>query len=250
MWDAFASRYDGYSKLQAFHTEAQIEAMQLQPDETLLDVGSGSGRISIPASRRAREVTSLDTSKGMLEVLTHNAKAAGAHNVRPLHLPWEDVEPGVNLPLHDVVIASRSPAMKDLKKLDALARRSVYVMSFCGPSLKSFHDSLVKGIESFPSAGPRRSAIEGHALIFNRAVAMGIEANVSYLEDGFKKRYQNEAEAVADFAWLGLSARSEEKFRENLAQYLKKDEQGALLYVRTRTAVVWWHKQKPPIDMQ
>lgn len=248
MWDAFASRYDGYSKLQGFHTAAQIEFMQLRPHETLLDVGSGTGRISIPAAAVADKVTAIDTSPGMLDRLVTNAKVANLRNIAALHLPWEDVEPGINLAQHDVVIASRSPAMSDLHKLDALAKRAVYVMMFCGPSLKQFHDRLVDGIESFPSAGPRRSAIAGHALVFNRAVAMGKEAHVSYLENGFHKRYQSEDEAVADFAWLNLPAGSEARFRHNLRPFLQQDGANTLLHVRTRTAVIWWNKQAPVVD--
>ena len=254
MWDAFASRYDGYSRLQAFHTQAQIAAMQLQPEESLLDIGSGAGRISIPASRLAKRVTALDTSRGMLDVLARNACVAGADNIDTRHLPWEEVVPGENLAMHDVVVASRTPAMRDLHKLNALARRAVYVMSFCGPSLKQFHDRLVEGIEPAPPpTGRRCEAMPGHALLFNRAVAMGWEARVDYLEDGFRKHYRDEDEAVSDFAWLGLPAGSEERFRQNLRPFLKLDmESGGksvLLYVRTRTSVVWWPKQAPVIDL-
>lgn len=249
MWDAFASRYDGYSQLQSMHTQAQIEFMQLQAHETLLDVGSGTGRISIPAAAVARQVTAIDTSQGMLDRLVANAAAAQASNITARHLPWEDVQPGVNLAQHDVVIASRSPAMRDLHKLDALAKRAVYVMIFCGPSLKQFHDRLVEGIESFPSSGPRQSALAGHALVFNRLVAMGKEAHVSYLEDGFYRRYQSEDEAVADFAWLNLPTGSAERFRQNLHPFLQQEGAETVLHVRTRSAVIWWHKQAPAIDL-
>lgn len=250
MWDAFATRYDGYCRLQAHHTVAQLDAFGLGPDETLVDVGAGTGRIAVPAAARVRQVTALDTSTAMLAILTRNAAAAGASNIEARHLPWEDVVPGANLAVHDVVVASRSPAMADLARLDALARRAVYVLLFSGPSLKDFHDRLVDGIDSFPSAGPRRTAIEGHALVFNRAVAMGREARVDYVEDGFHQHYRDEDEAVADFDWLDLPAGSEDRFRRNLRPFLRPDGDGVLLQVRTRTAIVWWPKQRPAVDLK
>lgn len=248
MWDAFATRYDGYTKLQQFHTEAQIDLMQLSPTESVLDVGAGPGRISLPAARRAHVVTALDTSRGMLDALERNAKEANLSNVHALHLGWEKVVPHENVQQHDVVVASRSPAMRDLQKLDALARRAVYVMLFCGPSLKQFHDRLVEGIEIMPSSGPARSAISGHALVFNRAVAMGHEAHVTYLEDGFRKQFASVDDAINDFAWLNLPAGSRNRFANNLQPFLSANADGVELLVRTRTAVVWWNKKRPVVD--
>ncbi len=246
-WDAFAVRYDGFCRLQAGHTIAQLDAMRLRPDDSVLDVGAGTGRISVAAAARVARVTALDTSTRMLALLERNARAAGVANIDIRHLPWEAVEPGVNLAAHDVVVASRSPAMRDLRRLDALARRAVFVMLFTGPSLKDFHDRLVEGIVAFPSAGPRRPAMAGHALVFNCAVAMGVEARVDYVEDGFLARYPDEAAAVADFAWLDLPAGSEARFRQNLRPFLTPDGTGLALRVRTRTAIVWWEKAAPEI---
>lgn len=249
MWDAFATRYDGYTRMQEYHTQSQIDLMNLQAHESVLDVGAGPGRISIPAAQRAHVVTALDTSRRMLDMLERNASRAGVSNVHALHLGWEEVVPNQNVQQHDVVVASRSPAMRDLHKLTALARRTVYVMLFCSGSLKQFHDRLVEGIESMPTGGPARSAIAGHALVFNRAVAMGYEAHVTYLEDGFRKQYRNVNEAVKDFSWLNLPAGSEAIFHRNLRPFLKENEAGVELLVRLRTAAVWWHKHRPASDL-
>ena len=246
-WDAFAERYDGFCRLQTGHTIAQLDAMRLQPGESLLDVGAGTGRISIAAAGRVARVTALDTSAKMLAILARDAQVAGATNIDIRHLPWEQVEPGANMPVHDVVVASRSPAMRDLRRLNALASRAVYVMLFTGPSLKDFHDRLVEGIVSFPSAGPRRPAVAGHALVFNCAIQMGVEARVDYVEDGFLARYRDEDAAVADFAWLNLPAGNDARFRQNLRPFLMPDGDGLLLEVRTRTAIVWWDKAVPAI---
>lgn len=244
MWDAFATRYDGYTKLQGAYTEKQLDLMQLSLTDSVLDVGAGPGRISIAAARRVKSVTALDVSSGMLSMLQKNVAEAGVTNVTPLHLGWEAVVPGDNVQPHDIVIAARSPATRDLVKLNALARKAVYVLLFCGPSLKQFHDQLLEGIEYFPSAGGPHSAMAGHAMIFNRLVAMGIEAHVTYLDDGFYQRYADLDAAVADFAWLHLPEGSLPRFIENLTPFIRPCDDGdggVELTMTTRTAVVWWY---------
>jgi SAM-dependent methyltransferase len=242
MWDAFATRYDGYTKLQGTYTEKQLDLMQLSASDSVLDVGAGPGRVSIAAARRVKSVTALDVSRGMLDMLEKNVREAGVTNVTPVHLGWDAVVPHDNVQPHDIVIAARSPATKDLVKLDALARKAVYVLLFCGPSLKQFHDTLLEGIEYFPSAGGPHSAIAGHAMIFNRLIAMGKEAHVTYIDDGFYQRYADLDAAVADFTWLNLPEGSLPRFKNNLAPYIRPcDDGGVELTMTTRTAVVWWY---------
>lgn len=242
MWDAFAHHYDGYSRLAEPFVAAQIQAMALQPHETLLDVGAGTGRLSIPAARLAHRVTALDISASMLEHLRRNAAAAGVNNVDAVQQDWQTLQPD-DFAAHDVVLLSRSPAMGDLAKANAIARRAVYVMFYSGQSLKRFHDTLVAGIESPPpTVVDDHKTLPMQALIFNRLTEMGIDARVDYLDDGFDRWYPDMAAAVADFAWLQLPSNSEPQLRRNLAPWLQPDGDGVRLHMRTSTAVIWWHK--------
>lgn len=242
MWDAFAGRYNGYAALQADYTRLQIAAMKIGPDDTVVDVGAGPGRITLQAAEKAGQVTAIDVSRGMLDHLEANVAARGLRNVRALHLPWVEVVPGGNVPLHDIVVASRSPAMRDLKKLDALARKYVFVMTFCGPSLKTFHDTLMAGIEPDPPRGGYRPAMAGHALTFNRLVDMGIEANVGHLPDGFSASWRGWDDLIAHFSWLAIPPDRINRFADNIAPYLTQDEAGLHLRMETRTVVLWWKK--------
>lgn len=244
MWDAFAARYNGYAALQAEYTRLQIEAMKIGPEDTVADIGAGPGRITLQAAQRAGSVTAIDVSREMLDHLEANVAARGLRNVHPLHLSWHDVVPGENVPLHDIVVASRSPAMRDLRKLDALARKYVFVMTFCGPSLKSFHDELVAGIEPDQprGSGGYRPAMAGHALVFNRLIDMGIEANVGYLPDGFSASWRDWDELLAHFAWLAIPPDRIDRFRKNIGPYLTQNANGLHLRMETRTVVIWWKK--------
>lgn len=245
MWDAFADRYDGYVAMQSEFTELQIDLMEIGPDDTLLDVGAGPGRIAIPAAARARSVTALDVSRPMLDHLARNAKRAGCDNIRRVALAWQDVEPGGNVEVHDIVVAARSPATHDLRKIDALARKRAYVMLFSGPSLKCFHDSLVAGIEPVSPAEPRPSPMPGYALIFNRLVAMGVEPSVRFVQDGFSRVFQDWDAVLEGFSWLGIAERDLPRLRDNIAPYLRETAEGLALRMETRSCVLWWDKAHP-----
>lgn len=245
MWDAFARRYEGYGRLQSEATRLHVQALGLRTDDSLLDVGAGAGRLSLAAARHVKRVTALDVSGEMLAALRRNAEAAGIGNVHPLHLSWRDAHVGDNLPVHDVVVAARSPATFDLRKLDAAARRAVYIMLFAGPSLKEFHDALIAGIESPPPAARARLQPSGHVLIFNRLAAMGIEASVNYVPDGFSQWYPDQASAIADFEWLEIPAAQRDRFRSNLLQFLAPERGGLRLRLASRSVMLWWTKAAP-----
>jgi SAM-dependent methyltransferase len=249
MWDAFADRYNGYVALQSEYTRLQIDMFAIAADDTVLDVGAGPGRIAIPAAAKARSVTALDISRPMLDHLQRNAQAAACENIHVSNLSWADVRPGDNVDMHDIVVASRSPAMNDLKKLDALARKRVYVLFFAGPSLKSFHDSLVAGIEPEPpAAGARPSPMPAYALIFNRLAAMGLEVNVRFIRDGFSHTFRDWPDLLQQFSWLGISSDAETRFRDNIAPYLTESDKGIALRMETRTVVLWWDKAQAPVQ--
>ena len=82
----------------------QFLLARLQPDDTVLDIGAGTGRWSIPMARICKTVTALDVSSGMLEILRENAAAEKVTNINPVVGDWTtaDVEP------HDHVLSSHA----------------------------------------------------------------------------------------------------------------------------------------------
>jgi hypothetical protein len=243
IWDRFAVEYDGYARLETEFTRFQIEAMNLSADESLLDIGAGPGRITVPAAKIAGRVTALDASGPMLEVLGRNVCTAGLVNVSRVHMPWEQVVIGEHVQPHDVVIASRSPGMRDLRKLDSAAIKRAYVMLFSGPSLKEFHDELLDGVLDVPAQRrPMRGSLSGHALVFNQLCDMGIDPNVTFVPDGFTNWYETRDSAYRDLSWLHVPADRVERFRHNVDAYLQPENGGYRLLEQTKTAIVWWSK--------
>jgi SAM-dependent methyltransferase len=105
--------------------------MDLRPGESVLDVGCGSGALALPLARAGHTVVGLDFSAGMLDLLRRHAAEEGLTNLRTVQAAWDDDWRAAGVAAADVVIASRSLDVRDLRsaleKLGAFARRRVCV---------------------------------------------------------------------------------------------------------------------------
>jgi SAM-dependent methyltransferase len=77
-FDAFAERYDEqcFTLNTAAEIEFIVEHARLPAGGTILDVGCGTGRHSVPLAARGYRVTGVDLSPGMLAVAEKRAAAA------------------------------------------------------------------------------------------------------------------------------------------------------------------------------
>ncbi len=82
---------------------ALCAAVPLTPDMTVLDFGCGTGLVTLRVAPRVASVTGADTSKGMLDVLTAKAAAAGGVTVFPFLIGPDGALPGET---YDLVMSS------------------------------------------------------------------------------------------------------------------------------------------------
>ena len=172
-------------------TERQISKIELNAEYTVLDIGSGPGRLAIPIAKRVKSVTAIDPSRAMLEYLQENMeKGDVCKNITCINKRWEGIELGVDIEPHEVVIASHSLAMFDMQealaKIDAVAKKSVYLFTFAG---RWMDNGLWKVIY-----GERPSA--DYIYLCNILHDMEIYANVEISDSEFEQRYNSLDEAV------------------------------------------------------
>lgn len=75
-WDAVADEFDRHTTPHTLAFGAQIvESVELAPGIRVLDVGAGSGALSLPAARRGAEVTAVDIAPVMIERLQARSRA-------------------------------------------------------------------------------------------------------------------------------------------------------------------------------
>ena len=250
-WDERAQEFNKRVMKNRERTKSQVAMLGLTSEETVLDVGAGTGRLAIPMARMAKSVTALDQSTGMLSCLQENMAAEGIKNICPIQKNWQDVA-GDELEKHDVVISSNSLGVYDLKaaltKMDSLAKRAVYIFTFADgkrdDGFKQFMRQCKEGqVGGHGRHGRSEIGPAGYLIIYNLLADMGILADIKIMQWNSKEQYKSLDEAVAE--WKGMHELPEEKepqLREFLSQRLVKEGDGLVLNRHHKQVLISWQK--------
>jgi hypothetical protein len=145
-------RYDPHRELDA---NLAVLASYTRPEDVLIDVGGGAGRVSLPLALRCREVITIDASPGMAAEFAAAAAGAGISNAHFVHANWleaEDLQGDVALTSNVTYFVG--DIVPFIEKLATAARRRVMltVWSVANPNQSAPLFHLVYGEE--PAAVP------------------------------------------------------------------------------------------------
>ena len=105
-------------------TKKQLKRLPLSSEVTVLDVGAGTGRMTLPMAKRVKHVTALEPSKNMLITLRDNARKQLIFNIHYVNKTLEELDSTTS---YDWVVASFSLFMLDIKtaliKMNALSSK-------------------------------------------------------------------------------------------------------------------------------
>jgi SAM-dependent methyltransferase len=199
-WDRRAERHADGVKLADDETEPFLRRLRRVTDgsSTVIDVGSGPGRLALPLATGVGHVTAVDPSREMLAALQREARELGLENVTAVHGRWEEVatDPA------DVVFSSFVlPLVADgaafLRKLERSARRHVFL--YLGAhSGDAVFDPIWRHFHGAPRV-PGATYLDALALLRE----LGIEPQVKVVEVPNRKRFATLDEAVEHYLeWL------------------------------------------------
>ncbi len=104
---------------------------ELRPTDTVLDVGAGAGRFSLPLAPAVRRVVALEPSPAMVASFAADLEQRGVHNVEIVESAWEEA------PAFDVDAAFAAHVVYHVRaieqfvlKLDRAARRWAALVVF------------------------------------------------------------------------------------------------------------------------
>jgi ubiquinone/menaquinone biosynthesis C-methylase UbiE len=238
-WDKCADDYNLNNENMKQLTENQMRKMSLAANQSVLEIGAGNGRITIPVAKKVKQVTAIEPSKKMLEILKINVQKENLTNISYMNRPWEEVKVG-DVFSHDVVLASFSLFMvdiaKDLQKMDTLAKKCVYLFA----SASSWMD---KEIQEIVYANNAPVVLPDYKYICNILEDLDIDANIQIWDYEFKRDYPNIDEAVKKLVEsYNISPEKNTLVREYLQDKLVKQQEKLVFKQTKKVALIWWDK--------
>ena len=158
-----------------------LERAGVAPEESVFDMGCGTGALALPLGEAGHAVMAADFSEGMLSILRGELEARGIKSVHCEQMSWEDdwEEHGIAPKSHDVCTASRSIAVDDMRaallKLTMVARRRVCITLPTGASPRT-DDHVIEALGLASRVG------RDHLYAVNILSSMGFEPELTYIK--------------------------------------------------------------------
>nr|WP_245323535.1 rRNA adenine N-6-methyltransferase family protein [Methanomicrobium sp. W14] len=164
-----ARDYWDRTKKDTARVKDQIKMINPKENDTILDIGSGPGTITIPAAKIAKSVVAVEPSGGMCTVLKERAIENGLSNLSVIRKKWEEVSLN-ELPKgkFEKVIASYSLSIADLGpeilRMNSVCSGKVFLFWFAGdftwddPEMRNMWKT-VKSKDFYP--GPKADILYG-----------------------------------------------------------------------------------------
>lgn len=228
------------------HTEKQSERPDplldfvlkgIDGHTTVLDIGAGSGRWTIPLARVAGNVTTIEPSTAMRDMLSENIEAARLNNIQIIQAPWEE---SIVAP-HDIVVCAHAmysnPDLSSfVSKQEKHAKRTCYLAMRLPPA-----DGII-GELSLAIYG--RSHDSPNAIIaYNALYTLGIYVNVLVENEVYRwvsKTYEYAFAKAKHHLRLETTDKYDKLIRDTLVRRLIPSDDSLIWPDGMRSALLWW----------
>lgn len=236
-WNKRAKRYNESIKYND-RSDRIISKLDIDSHSTVLDIGAGPGTLAISLAKRAKSVTAVEPSIGMLECLKQNAVNEGLTNINYINKKWEEAE----VEQHDIVIASYSLAMEDiqeaLSRMNDAAKKYVYLFTFASRIFWDYDKLYPKLYGEEYKPGP------DYIYLYNLLYSMGIYANVNITQFEYKQPFSSLDDAVNYYKnnFNMTSSEKDDFLRSYLAKRLEEKDGELWAKHESKSAMIWWEK--------
>lgn len=255
-WDNFSTNY-AKNVLKNERIEKNMGHFRnlfgLNKNMSVLEIGPGPGTYTIPLAKEVKEITVVEQSTGMLDILKRRIEEEGITNINIINKRWDDVSLNENFLKHDVVFSSYSLGVDDmaesLKKMNNSAEKYCCILTFgTRQAWKEIYNKIGEVIlENDPN---RKEYGITYILIYNILHQMGIYADVKISEKPFSQIFESLDEAAEHylnrFKARGEIIPTEEqmsKIKEILSEELIKNEDCWKFERNSKEAMIFWKKE-------
>ncbi|MBP2030010.1 cyclopropane fatty-acyl-phospholipid synthase-like methyltransferase [Methanohalophilus levihalophilus] len=222
--------------------EKSFSEIDFNENSRVLDIGAGPGSLALPLAEHVAHVTAVEPSDGMTQVLEENIVESGLSNITHIKKAWEDIDVKELPGPYDVIIASYSLHVPDMKqaieKIQAVSNGNAYIYWFAGDTAWD---------EDYRKIWPALHNREYHPfpksnIIYNILYDMGIYPNIETFELTHTTRYSSLDEAVKHYHshYRISTPEQEDILREHLESILRKDGDDVVMEAPTRRVRMWW----------
>lgn len=212
----------------------------ITPSSRVLDIGSGSGRYTVPLAKKSRFVHALDLSGEMLQFLQQEVEKNDLRNVTTIKSAWPTEE---NIGEFDVAFAAMCPATRSIEGIEAMtqiAKKHAVICQFVKSTdnvIQSLIDrQFIKENKNDPHNN--RELLQAY---FNILWELGYNPEISYLHDTFVVESKL-SEAVHSYQQRYQNL-DEEQLKDVLMTFQQHEEN--IKIVKTSTlAVLSWETEK------
>lgn len=250
-WERAAATYDTTNSL-AQEAPQLVERLLTLVGEvgasSILEIGAGTGEFTLPLARSVQEITALDQSPAMLQVLAAKLAAAGLDNCKILQSLWEDypAEASAEKKQLDCIVAVNAlyrvpDLLAALLKINLLAgKRAILVRSIEGPPTPP-----PAFLQEFGGRYQIRPGDSDYLQLVGGLYQLGIHANLE-IHSVTRARYYSSLEELEQVMWSWFKLPQEptplekERGRELLQEAVQITPKG-LLYPQTHpVAIIHW----------
>jgi SAM-dependent methyltransferase len=243
-WDRRARWFHGSTKESAAGDPLFLRVRsELTPETSVLDVGAGTGRITLALAPLVQQVIAVEPNAAMLDYLRRDAQEKGWTNITPLQTTWQDAPGDLSA---DIVICSHvlypiADIVPFLARLHTATRRACYIYmratpfdAITGHLWKHFH-------------GDERRFPPSYIHALDVLYEMGIYANVEvvHLPPQLQSLQYSSLDAAVDGMMEQLILPGDEQTRRELRGLLEQwlvKRGGVLtpLVEKMVCAIIWW----------
>lgn len=237
-WDNIAKKFEKWMEKDDY-PEKVLNKIQTMPQYSVLDIGCGEGVLTIPLAKKVSNVTCVDLSKEMLELLKKKAKNENLDNLNYIQGNFEDIDLNT-VGKQDIVIASRS--LNGIMNIEGLLKKlneigtHIYI-TLWGPGSRKYEDMARNVLNRENSKYP------SYMYVCNILYQMGIIANVEKMECETINTYETIEEAMDRYRWkIGNLDQDENILRNHLENTLIKNDDGTFKnpYEKPDWILIWW----------
>ena len=174
-WNQLSARFAPVAEGEPEDPMITLMRPWLGPDDRVLDVGCGAGRLTVPLAGVCRSIIGVDSSSTMLNLLSEQVRDRQISNVRIDESTWEDwPEESADVVLMSHLLYSVHPIEEFLEKAHRVAGRRIIVMLSTAQPVAFFHP-LWEAVHGEPRIEPT-GANELRSVLESWGIAVDVRA--------------------------------------------------------------------------